>query len=232
MARSDGRGWFGCPFRVIFGSRRPHRRGLLCPHKRTSSVRPVRSEKCHVWTAPSWQELSSRMQDWSVRPCVRPVGAVHMTAGHNALRGLGPGQNPAFDNAMALVGCPDRRIDRLCITCCSPSQPSHHAGCPARSRLRRKRDGLPIMLALGHHGPGHPRNLVSKGNGGDLRRAPRQQRREPGPMPCAVDLGVTYDGECTGHKQAASLQTSASVVPMSALTSKADIGWRSMPPPR
>jgi AraC-like DNA-binding protein len=25
------------------------------------------------------------------------------------------------------VGCPDRWIDRLCITCCSPSQPSHHA---------------------------------------------------------------------------------------------------------
>jgi hypothetical protein len=22
-----------------------------------------------------------------------------------------------------IVGCPDRRIDRLCITCCSPSQP-------------------------------------------------------------------------------------------------------------
>ncbi len=63
----------------------------------------------------------------SVQPCVRPVGAVHMTAGHNALRGSGPGQKPAFDNAMALVGCPDRRIDRLCITCCSPSQPSHHA---------------------------------------------------------------------------------------------------------
>jgi Transposase len=33
------------------------------------------------------------------------------------------------------------RIDRLCITCCSPSQPSHQAGCPARSRLRRQRDG-------------------------------------------------------------------------------------------
>ena len=64
-----------------------------------------------------------------MQPCVRPVGAVHMTAGHNALRGSGPGQNPAFDNAMAHVGCPDRRIDRLCITCCSPSQPSHHAGC-------------------------------------------------------------------------------------------------------
>ena len=66
---------------------------------------------------------------WSVRPCVRPVSAVRMTAGHNALRGSGPGQKPAFDNAVARVGCPDRRIDRLYITCCSPSQPSHHAGC-------------------------------------------------------------------------------------------------------
>ena len=29
---------------------------------------------------------------WSVRPCVRLVCAVHMTAGHNALRGSGSGQ--------------------------------------------------------------------------------------------------------------------------------------------
>ncbi len=33
-----------------------------------------------------------------------------------------PVKNHAFGNALALVGCPDRRIDRLCITCCSPSQ--------------------------------------------------------------------------------------------------------------
>src|SRR5580698_4309088 len=46
----------------------------------------------HVWTAPSWQELSSRLQHWSVRPCVRPLSAVHVTAGHNALRGSGPDQ--------------------------------------------------------------------------------------------------------------------------------------------
>jgi hypothetical protein len=63
------------------------------------------------------------------------------------------------------VGCPDRRIDRLCITCCSPSQPSHHAGCPARSRLRRERGGLLVTLTLGHHGPGHPGNLVGKRDG-------------------------------------------------------------------
>src|SRR5437016_14352276 len=60
-------------------------------------------------------------QAWSVQPCVRPVCAVHMTAGHNALRGSGPGQKPAFENAVAHMGCPDRRLDRLCITCCSPS---------------------------------------------------------------------------------------------------------------
>jgi hypothetical protein len=51
--------------------------------------------------------------------------AVHVTAGHNALRGSGPGQFHAFDNAVARVGCPDRRIDRLCITCCLPFPTVH-----------------------------------------------------------------------------------------------------------
>jgi hypothetical protein len=99
------------------------------PQQRTFVSAVGTSVQCHVWTAPSWQEHSSRLQRWSVQPCVRPLDAVHMTAGHNALRGSGPGQNLAFEDAVALVGCPDRRIDRLCITCCSPSQPSHHAGC-------------------------------------------------------------------------------------------------------
>ena len=34
------------------------------------------------------------LQHWSVQPCVRPFDAVHMTAGHNALRGSGPDQTP------------------------------------------------------------------------------------------------------------------------------------------
>jgi len=59
-------------------------------------------------------------QHWSVQPCVRPVSAAHRAAGHNALRGSGPGQKHAFKDAVAHVGCPDRRIDRLCITCCLP----------------------------------------------------------------------------------------------------------------
>jgi hypothetical protein len=144
-------------------------------------------------------------QHWLVQPCVRPFNAVHMTAGHNALRGSGPDQTPAFDNASTQVGCPDRWIDRLCITCCSPSQPSHHAGCPARSRLSRKRDGFLVSLALGHHGPEHSGDLVGERDSRDLGRPPGQQSREPGPVFGAVDLGVTDDRKRAGHKQAAQI---------------------------
>ena len=66
---------------------------------------------CHVWTAPSWQGQNFTSRCWSVQPCIRPVSAVRMTAGHNTLRGSGPGQKPAFDDALAHVGCPDRRIE-------------------------------------------------------------------------------------------------------------------------
>ena len=125
--------------------------GHQCPQRNQA-----RSEKGHVWTAPSWQGFSSRMQHWSVQPCVRPVDAVHMTAGHNALRGSGPGQKLAFDNALAHVGCPDRRIDRLCITCCPPSQPSHHARHPARSRSSRERGRFLVAFAPSHDRPRHP----------------------------------------------------------------------------
>src|SRR5664279_8969 len=83
-----------------------------------------------------------------------------------------------------------------------PSQPSHHAGCPTRSRLPRKRDGFLVALAFGHHGPGHPRHLVGKRDSGNLGRLSRQQRREPGPMPGAMDLGVTDDSKRAGHEQA------------------------------
>jgi hypothetical protein len=34
---------------------------------------------------------------WSEQPCVRPSCAAHMTAGHNALRGSGPGEKLAFE---------------------------------------------------------------------------------------------------------------------------------------
>ena len=140
----------------------------MSTHKRNTGIHFGISALGHVWTAPSWQGLSSRTQHWSVQPCVRPVDAVHMTAGHNALRGSGPGQKLAFDNALALVGCPDRRIDRLCITCCLPSQHSHHIECPMRSRSRRKRSGFFVAFAPSHHRPRHPGDLVGESGHSDV----------------------------------------------------------------
>ena len=101
----------GIAFKIVFQQYPPNSRHAIAWQQNVAT--------CHVWTAPSWQELSSRLQHWSVQPCVRPLSAAHKAAGHNALRGSGPGQKVAFKNAMAHVGCPDRRIDRLCITCCS-----------------------------------------------------------------------------------------------------------------
>ena len=116
-----------------------------------------------------------------------------------------PTKLPHSDDAMAQMGCPDRRIDRLCITCCSPSQPSHHASRPARSRLSRKRDGFLISLASGHHGPDHSRDLVGERDGRNLGRPPHQQGCKPGPMFGAMDLGVTDYRKRAGHKQAAQI---------------------------
>jgi len=53
------------------------------------------------------------------QPCVRPVRAVRMTAGHNALRAY-PGQSPDATTRWRM-DCPNRGIDQLCIRCCSPS---------------------------------------------------------------------------------------------------------------
>ena len=74
-----------------------------------------------------------------------------------------------------------------------------------RDPLRRKRDGFLVTLALDHHGPGHPGDLVGKRDGGDFGGPPRQQRREPGPMFGAMDFSLADDGERTGHEQAAQI---------------------------
>src|SRR5689334_10584569 len=43
-------------------------------------------------------------------------------AGHNALRGSGPNQKHAFKDALTQAGCPDPRIDLVCITSSCPRQ--------------------------------------------------------------------------------------------------------------
>ena len=148
------------------------------------------------------------LQAWSVQPCVRPVCAVHMTAGHNALRGSGPGQKPAFEDAMAQVGCPDRRIDRLCITCCSPSQLSHHARILGAISLDLQRGRIVVTRARSHHGPSHSSELIGKRDGRDFGRPSSQQPCEPGPMLSTMDLGVSDDSERADYKQAAQIAVS------------------------
>src|SRR3981189_808223 len=72
-----------------------------------------------------------------------------------------------------------------------------------RDLVMPPRAGLPVTLAPGHHRPGHSGELIGERDGSALGRPPRQQRREPGPMLGAVDLGVADDRECAGHEQAA-----------------------------
>jgi hypothetical protein len=86
-----------------------------------------------------------------------------------------------------------------------PFQPSHHAEKSARPSSRRKRDGFFVALALGHHCPCHPRNLVGKRDGSDLGRPPRQQCRKPGAMLGAVELGMADHGERASREQTAQI---------------------------
>jgi hypothetical protein len=75
-----------------------------------------------------------------------------MTAGHNALRGSGPGQKPAFCDALARVGCPDRAV------------------CPPNLRITPgdRRDLVHLALLLGHYGPSRSGELIGERDGGDL----------------------------------------------------------------
>ena len=140
-----------------------------------------------------------------MQPCVRPVSAVRITAGHNALGGSGPGQKPAFDDALAHVGCPDRRIDRLCITCCSPSQPSTSRRMTGAISFTPQARRVPCRVRPWPSWPKPFWRACWRRDGGNLGRTPRQQCGQPGPMLCAMDLGIADDGERTGGEQAAQI---------------------------
>ena len=129
---------------------------------------------------------------WSVQPCVRPVSAVRMTAGHNALRGSGPDQQPAFKGCTGTNGL-SRSPDRPALHYVLFVLPTFSSRSNAISS-RRKCDGLLVALTPSHHGPGHSGDLVSKCDGGDLGRPPRQQCRQPRSMLGAMDLGITDHG--------------------------------------
>src|SRR3954454_15564662 len=59
-----------------------------------------------------------------------------------------------------------------------------------------------------HPGPSWPTpfwRLVGERDGGDLRRPPRQQRREPRTVLGAMDFGITDDRKCASCEQAAQI---------------------------
>src|SRR5206468_10980291 len=86
--------------RVVFKSANDFRSTPLNGHRRIRLTR-LKSAMCgRLRVGKSFFHV---LQHWSVQPCVRPFDAVHMTAGHNALRGSGPDQQLAFKNAMAHV---------------------------------------------------------------------------------------------------------------------------------
>ena len=107
---------------IHLGQTRKSARRQLTVRLRLSSGRLRRSPTTamgHVWTAPGCQGIDHVAALVGAAMC-SAYSAAHRAAGHNALRGSGPGQQLAFDDAMAHVGCPDHRIDRFCITCCQP----------------------------------------------------------------------------------------------------------------
>src|SRR5260370_39416697 len=64
---------------------------------------------------------------WSVQPCVRPVSAAHRPLAIMPSADQVPVKSPHSTMHWHMWVVLIAGIDRLCITCCSPSQPSHHA---------------------------------------------------------------------------------------------------------
>src|SRR5262245_5009561 len=127
-----------------------------------------------------------------------------MTAGHNAFRGSGPSQKPAFEmhwhkwvvliagstgSALRAVGLPTFTSRRM----------------SARSQSRRQCDGFLVAVTPGHHGPRHSCDLVGERDRNDLGGPPRQQSCEPGPMFSAVDFGIADHRQRTRREQAAQI---------------------------
>ena len=93
-----------------------------------------------------------------------------------------------------------------------PFQPSHRAYwrdlVPRRFALIGQVRWVPCSAHLGHHCPGHARDLVGKGYRGDFRWSVLEQSRKPWAMFGAVDLGIADDRQRARREQAAQITIS------------------------
>src|SRR5215467_5501997 len=107
LSPSTPRAWRRDPYGQAGVDRpaRPSRRGSRCHECRDALARAVSvtaesknvERRKNLLTGGASYKLTTLVHrasrhKWSEQPCVRPVSAVHVTAGHNALRGSGPGQ--------------------------------------------------------------------------------------------------------------------------------------------
>ena len=91
----------------------------------------------------------------------------------------GPGQKHAFKDAVARMGCPDRRVDRLSHYMQLPFPNLLAPIEPARTQLGRKRNWFAIVFAAHHHCPDHSYNLIGQCNGRNLDRSPCHKLSQP-----------------------------------------------------
>ena len=91
----------------------------------------------------------------------------------------GPGQQHAFKDAMAQVGCPDCRGDRLSHYMQLPFPNLLAPIKPARIQLSRKRNWFAIVFAAHHHCPDHSYNLIGQCNGRNFDRSPCHKLCQP-----------------------------------------------------
>src|SRR5262245_65461097 len=108
--------------RLMPGSSHEHRFcdvcvSLLYPQLPTYSLTAPNDAMCHVWTAPSWQGESSRCR---LGRCSNVFGvSVRFTRPLAIMPSADqvPVKSKSTHSKMPwhIVGCPDRRIDRLCI---------------------------------------------------------------------------------------------------------------------
>ena len=138
---------------------------------------------------------------------------VHMTAGHSALRGSGPGQKPAFKNALAVWVVLIAGSTGSALRAVRPAN-LHITPVLGAISSDSQRGRIIVSLARGHHRPGRSGELIGKRNGSNFGRPPSQQRGDPRPIPGAMELrpilgamefGIADDGECAGHEQAAQI---------------------------
>lgn len=97
---------------------------------------------------------------------------------------------------MAQVGCPDRRIERHCITCCSPSQPLRQTGDVGATSFRPPARPTPDSVRFSPSSPRPSWRACRQA------RWPRPWWAGPWPMIGAMVLSVADYGERISREQA------------------------------